>query len=93
MAIYIPKPVPNRFQANFRTGLGQIGLESIWGFLLSSHDGQSDWNRFQNDLKVSCEQGDSVLTFQTHANAFGASAVTALFVLFTYICKSTNQYQ
>ena len=49
----------NRFQTYFRTG----SAKSVWNrfetFWLRSHDGQIDWNRFQINLKVSCEQGDS----------------------------------
>ena len=42
------KSVPNRFQTYFQTCLG-----------LLSHGGQTDWNRFQIALKVSCEPSDS----------------------------------
>ena len=44
-----------------------IGSKMIWKshvnrvidvLFLFSHDGQIDWNRFQIDLKVLCEQGE-----------------------------------
>ena len=44
---------------NLKSVLNQLRTYSHWFdmFWLRSHDGQINWNRFQIDLKVSCEQG------------------------------------
>ena len=50
------KSVTNLFQTYFRTGLAKLVWNRFGTFWLRSHDGQIDWNWFQIDLTVSCEQ-------------------------------------
>ena len=57
MTINNLKSVLNQLRTYSHVGLGQIGLKLVWHVLVASHDGQIDWNWFQIDLKVSCEQG------------------------------------
>ena len=54
----------NRFQTDFKPTFEQVWAKSVWNifghFCLRLHDVQTDWNRFQIDLKVSCEPSDRV---------------------------------
>ena len=55
-------------QTDFKPTFEQVWAKSVRNrfraFCLRSHDAQIDWNRFQIDLKVTCEQGVCLAAIQ-----------------------------